>query len=90
MSISFEYTVDVIENGECVESVLEIEASVSLGSRDYFCSSFGNYLPGDPDEVEIDSIYYNGEEVTLAQAVELSGEKNLLERLEQEAFDQAA
>jgi hypothetical protein len=30
----------------------EVSASFSRGSRDYFSPSFGNWLPGDPDELE--------------------------------------
>ena len=30
----------------------EVEASFSRGSSDYFSPSFGNWLPGDPDELE--------------------------------------
>ena len=30
----------------------EVSASFSRGSSDYFSASFGNWLPGDPDELE--------------------------------------
>jgi hypothetical protein len=36
-----------------VETDIEVECAVSRGSSAYFSRSFGNYLPGDPPEVEI-------------------------------------
>jgi hypothetical protein len=32
---------------------VEITARYYPGSRDYFDKSFGNYLPGDPEDVEV-------------------------------------
>jgi hypothetical protein len=44
-------------NGACVA---ELEARVtydySPGTKDYFCASFGNWLPGDPEEVELEKV----------------------------------
>lgn len=39
------------ETGE--ETSIDVECKVTPGSRDYFDRSFGNWLPGDPPEVEI-------------------------------------
>jgi hypothetical protein len=53
IEITYEWTID----GACVA---EVEARVtydySPGSKDYFCQSFGNWLPGDPPEVEIEKV----------------------------------
>lgn len=35
--------------------LLEIEADVTPGTRDYFCNSLGNWHPGDPDEVDFEA-----------------------------------
>jgi len=44
-------------NGACVA---ELEARVyydySPGTSDYFCKSFGNWLPGDPPEIEVENV----------------------------------
>ena len=42
-----------IEAGVTVDDVdYTVTATFHAGTRDYFCKSFGNWLPGDPDELE--------------------------------------
>jgi hypothetical protein len=40
--------------------IADLEARISYdyspGSKDYFCQSFGNWLPGDPPEIEVEDV----------------------------------
>jgi hypothetical protein len=44
-------------NGACVaELEVRVTYDFTPGSDDYFCKSFGNWLPGDDPEVEIEDV----------------------------------
>ena len=49
-----------------VEYPCTVQFTASKGSRDYFDRSFGNWLPGDPAEVEIESVTVDdtGDDIT--------------------------
>lgn len=42
---------------ECGILTLEVEYHYSKGTKDYFDQAYGNWLPGDPAEVEIKEVY---------------------------------
>ena len=53
IEITAEWQID----GACVAEVeARITYSYSAGCSDYFCKSFGNWLPGDPPEIEIEGV----------------------------------
>ena len=49
-----------------LELDVEVECSVTPGSRAYFDRGWGNWLPGDPPEVEILRVLVNGVDVGTA------------------------
>ena len=54
-SIEVETTVDLRD------MEFTVKATYIAGTSDYYSKSFGNWLPGDPDEFDVDSIQYADE-----------------------------
>lgn len=48
-----------------VDREIEIEVSFSKGHDAYFSKSFGNYLPGDPDEIVYDGACWSDTRIAL-------------------------
>lgn len=44
---------------------LDVTARVSAGYRDWWCNYVGAWMPGDPPEVEIESVTVNGDEFVI-------------------------
>lgn len=89
MQVEFEYEIEIVagDYAECVP--LTVVAYVQAATDHYYDASFGNYLPGDDAEIDIEQVYFEGKEITIAQAIELADEKNLVDNLEQAALDTA-
>lgn len=45
------------------ECELECDFSYSKGTRDYFCSSMGNWHPGDPPELEVENAMLGSKDI---------------------------
>jgi len=46
-----------------LETQVSASGSYSAGTSDYFDRSFGNWLPGDPEEIEVESVKYGDLEI---------------------------
>ncbi len=77
-------SVRMIVRVDCGEELREIECDVEYsytpGSGSYFCPSFGNWLPGDPPEIEVKLI----KSAATDESFEFEA---LSERMQDEVFD---
>jgi hypothetical protein len=71
-----------------LELDLEVETRVTPGTRDYFDRGYGQYLPGDPAEVEILRVLVNGVDVG-ADALSKDDVQSIEEQALEEASDAA-
>lgn len=46
-----------------LEVELECEYDYTKGTRDYFCSSMGNWHPGDPPDLEVESVMFGSSDI---------------------------
>ena len=67
--LNYEFTreIEMPDQGDYKEVEVEIDVDFSPGSRDYFCKSFGNWLPGDPISAEITEIRVDGRKLEGAE-----------------------
>lgn len=89
ITITFEYTIEILKDEEYVEHTLEVEASYYPGKPDYYCTHFGNYYPGDDVEIDIFSVFFDGEEVGLESILLIANDPSLKDRLEQRVIDES-
>ena len=71
-----------------LELDVEVETRVTPGTRDYFDRSFGNWLPGDPADVEVDSVTICGVSVPF-DALPKDAQERIVEAVMDAAEDEA-
>ena len=76
---------DPVESSPHFDQSITIECKVTFETKPFFSKSFGNWLPGDPGEVEILKATYGDRTEVPETIIEEIG----IERIEEEAYARA-